>query len=69
MKVVSCTKLISSASGCRLSEAKTVVAGGNSFGSAETFSQYLVPLAAKLNAAVGGREPQLSGRLVRLTRL
>ncbi|MFP3038373.1 MAG: electron transfer flavoprotein subunit alpha/FixB family protein [Candidatus Hodgkinia cicadicola] len=53
LEVVSCTKLISSDSGRRLSEAQIVIAGGKSFGSAEAFSQYLVPLAAKLNAAVG----------------
>ncbi|MFP3039122.1 MAG: FAD-binding protein [Candidatus Hodgkinia cicadicola] len=51
--MVSCTKLIPSRNSRRLSSAEIVVAGGKSFGSAEAFPQYLVPLAAKLNAAVG----------------
>lgn len=36
-----------------LSTAKTVISGGRSLGSAETFEQMLSPLAAKLDAAVG----------------
>ena len=36
-----------------LSSAKTVVSGGRAFGSKEKFDELLLPLAAKLNAAIG----------------
>ena len=41
------------ATGPELSSAKIVVSGGRAFGSKEQFDQLLVPLAAKLNAAIG----------------
>jgi electron transfer flavoprotein alpha subunit len=36
-----------------LSSAKVVVSGGRAFGSKEKFDELLIPLAAKLNAAIG----------------
>ncbi len=53
LEVLSCVKSNSSIGCLPLADAKVVIAGGRSFGSAEAFSRYLVPLAAKLNAAIG----------------
>lgn len=49
-----------------LRSAEIVIAGGRAFGSAETFSKYLQPLAAKLNAAIGASRAAVEAGLAPL---